>query len=98
MRAELRGVIEGLRLAWNHGYRKVAVRVDSRAILSLVNGVANPSHLHVYREGNVAADFLANLGHKYPHGLHLISLPDCNLSYFLRRDCMGISEPRLIPR
>ncbi|CAN1180886.1 Putative ribonuclease H protein At1g65750 [Linum perenne] len=53
---------------------------------------------HVYREGNVAADFLANLGHKYPHGLHLISLPDCNLSYFLRRDCMGISEPRLIPR
>ncbi|CAN1180885.1 hypothetical protein LINPERHAP2_LOCUS35024 [Linum perenne] len=62
MRAELRGVIEGL------------------------------------REGNVAADFLANLGHKYPHGLHLISLPDCNLSYFLRRDCMGISEPRLIPR
>ncbi|CAN1189729.1 Putative ribonuclease H protein At1g65750 [Linum perenne] len=119
MRAELRGVIAGLQLAWDHGYRKVAVRVDSRAILSLVKGVDNPSHLHgreaatireffnrdwevtishVFREGNFAADYLANLGHAHHHGVHLLSLFDCNLSYFLRRDCMGISEPRLIPR
>ncbi|CAN1790471.1 Putative ribonuclease H protein At1g65750 [Linum perenne] len=62
MKAELRGVIDGL------------------------------------REGNFAADYLANLGHSTTRGVHLISLPDCNLSYFLRRDCMGISEPRLIPR
>ncbi|CAN1120874.1 Putative ribonuclease H protein At1g65750 [Linum perenne] len=53
---------------------------------------------HIYREGNFAADYLANFGHGTTRGVHLISLPDCNLSYFLRRDCMGISEPRLIPR
>ncbi|CAN1189728.1 hypothetical protein LINPERHAP2_LOCUS40075 [Linum perenne] len=50
------------------------------------------------QEGNFAADYLANLGHAHHHGVHLLSLFDCNLSYFLRRDCMGISEPRLIPR
>ncbi|CAN1171504.1 Putative ribonuclease H protein At1g65750, partial [Linum perenne] len=52
---------------------------------------------HIYREGNFAADYLANLGHDYPWGVHPISLSDCNLNYFLRRDCIGISEPRLIP-
>ncbi|CAN1294811.1 Putative ribonuclease H protein At1g65750, partial [Linum perenne] len=52
---------------------------------------------HVYREGNFTADYLGNHGHDYPSGMHLISLPDCYLSCFLRRDCMSISEPRLVP-
>ncbi|CAN1215904.1 hypothetical protein LINPERPRIM_LOCUS431 [Linum perenne] len=53
---------------------------------------------HTYGEGNCTADYLASLGHDLPRGLHLVPLPDCNLSYFLRRDCIGISEPRLIPQ
>ncbi|CAN1835923.1 Putative ribonuclease H protein At1g65750 [Linum perenne] len=49
---------------------------------------------HVYREGNKVADFLANRGHDFPFGSHSFPLSDCNLSYFLRYDCLDISEPR----
>ncbi|CAN1171508.1 Putative ribonuclease H protein At1g65750 [Linum perenne] len=97
MRAELRGLNIGLNMAWEHGFRKVSARVDSQAILSLVRTDEDATHQHIYREGNFAADYLANLGHDYPWGVHPISLSDCNLNYFLRRDCIGISEPRLIP-
>ncbi|CAN1179533.1 hypothetical protein LINPERHAP1_LOCUS37949 [Linum perenne] len=47
-------------------------------------------------EGNRSADFLANLGHTLPLGTHRIPISDCNLGYFIRLDCMGISEPRSI--
>ncbi|CAN1152181.1 Putative ribonuclease H protein At1g65750, partial [Linum perenne] len=52
---------------------------------------------HVFREGNQAADFLAGAGHNLPPGCHLFPITDCNLGYYVRRDSMGISEPRDIP-
>ncbi|CAN1156433.1 Putative ribonuclease H protein At1g65750 [Linum perenne] len=115
MRAELRCTITGLQLAWHNGHRKVAVRVDSRAVLDHIIGDDIPSNQHasevliireliksdwevaishIYREGNFAADYLTNLVHRFPRGIHLISLPDRNLSYFLLRDCIDISECR----
>ncbi|CAN1829198.1 hypothetical protein LINPERHAP1_LOCUS32416, partial [Linum perenne] len=51
---------------------------------------------HIYREANLAADYLANLGHTLHRGCHPITCSDCNLAYHVRLDCMGISEPRLI--
>ncbi|CAN1818919.1 Putative ribonuclease H protein At1g65750, partial [Linum perenne] len=51
---------------------------------------------HVYREGNQAADFPANLGHSLPRGYHLIPISDCNLAYYVRYDCLGMSEPRMV--
>ncbi|CAN1135802.1 Putative ribonuclease H protein At1g65750, partial [Linum perenne] len=51
---------------------------------------------HVYREGNKAADFLANRGHDFPPGVHHFPIVDCNLSYFLRHDVSGVSSPRHI--
>ncbi|CAN1142651.1 Putative ribonuclease H protein At1g65750 [Linum perenne] len=117
MRAELRGLIEGLKRAWESGFRRVDARVDSQAILSLIRGDNLTDHphgvevaalrelierdwevtiSHTYREGNSAADYLADLGHGFPLGVHQITSYDCNLNYFLRRDCIGISEPRLI--
>ncbi|CAN1162506.1 Putative ribonuclease H protein At1g65750 [Linum perenne] len=51
---------------------------------------------HVYREANKAADYLANLGHSLDRGCHSVPLTDCNLAYFIRHDCMGISNPRLV--
>lgn len=30
---------------------------------------------HIYREANSVADFMANMAHAYPHGLHLFSNP-----------------------
>ncbi|CAN1177065.1 Putative ribonuclease H protein At1g65750 [Linum perenne] len=51
---------------------------------------------HTYRVGNHAADYLASIGYGYPYGSHIVSISDCNLVYHLRRDCIGVSEPRLI--
>ncbi|CAN1316350.1 Putative ribonuclease H protein At1g65750, partial [Linum perenne] len=51
---------------------------------------------HIYREGNRAADFLANLGHQRPIGIHSIPVPDCNLGFHLLYDALGISESRTI--
>ncbi|CAN1162504.1 Putative ribonuclease H protein At1g65750 [Linum perenne] len=48
------------------------------------------------REANKAADYLANLGHSLDRGCHSVPLTDCNLAYFIRHDCMGISNPRLV--
>ncbi|CAN1132850.1 Putative ribonuclease H protein At1g65750, partial [Linum perenne] len=116
-RAELRGTIIGLDLAWEAGHRKVAVQVDSRVVIDLLKATEQPSHQfageihtlrqllcrewetsfsHTYREGNKAADYLAGIGHKFPLGYHAIATTDCNLGFFLRHDCMGITEPRTI--
>ncbi|CAN1186310.1 Putative ribonuclease H protein At1g65750 [Linum perenne] len=108
-RAELRGIIGGLNLAWDVGARRVMVQVDSRAAVSLISNAREVTLIHqllnrewevtishIYREGNQAADYLADIGHGLPTGTHSINVLDSTLCYFLRRDCMGISEPRLI--
>ncbi|CAN1184989.1 Putative ribonuclease H protein At1g65750 [Linum perenne] len=51
---------------------------------------------HTYREGNHVADYLTSIGYDYPLGSHTVHFSDCNLIYFVRYDCMGISETRLI--
>ncbi|CAN1153781.1 Putative ribonuclease H protein At1g65750 [Linum perenne] len=52
--------------------------------------------IHVFREANQTADYLANVGHSLPRRSHLIRGSDCNLAYYLRYDCMKISKPTLI--
>ncbi|CAN1819554.1 Putative ribonuclease H protein At1g65750, partial [Linum perenne] len=47
---------------------------------------------HTYREGYHAADFLASSGYDYPFGSHSFSISSSSLGYFLRYDCMGITE------
>ncbi|CAN1126413.1 Putative ribonuclease H protein At1g65750, partial [Linum perenne] len=51
---------------------------------------------HIYREGNGAADFLANLGHSLDLGIHSVPTFDSNLGCFLRKDCMRIADFRMI--
>ncbi|CAI0542875.1 unnamed protein product [Linum tenue] len=51
---------------------------------------------HVFREGNVAADFLASTGHSLPLGVHLISIPSPLLNFWLLYDLEGNQSPRLI--
>ncbi|CAN1845039.1 Putative ribonuclease H protein At1g65750 [Linum perenne] len=114
-RVELQGAIHGLELAWNMGFRRVELQMDSSVAIDLFMATEEPMHQHagevlsfrelrtrdwsinirhLYREGNKVADFLANRGHDFPFGSHSFPLSDCNLSYFLRYDCLGISEPR----
>ncbi|CAN1811457.1 Putative ribonuclease H protein At1g65750 [Linum perenne] len=52
---------------------------------------------HIYREGNGATDFLANMGHSLDPGFHFVPTSDSNLGYFLRKDCMRIADLRMIP-
>ncbi|CAN1745190.1 Putative ribonuclease H protein At1g65750 [Linum perenne] len=116
-RAEIRGAIEGLIRAWDAGFRKVVLRMDSRAAISILTSTDASAHQytmekmefrdlarrdwslkveHTFREGNRSADFLASLGYGYPFGSHSVLVSDCRLGYFLRLDCFGISEPRLV--
>ncbi|CAN0927047.1 Putative ribonuclease H protein At1g65750 [Linum grandiflorum] len=45
-RAELRGAIEGLRLAWQLGHQRVALQMDSKAALSILQAREESSHQH----------------------------------------------------
>ncbi|CAN1788863.1 Putative ribonuclease H protein At1g65750 [Linum perenne] len=116
-RAELRGAVSGLQLAWEQGYRKIQLQLDSQCAVQLLQreGLEDHAHaatimtatellrrnwevqiLHVYRESNHAADFLANIGHSCPLGFHSIEQSDPNLYYWLLYDQLGVSEERLI--
>ncbi|CAN1182949.1 Putative ribonuclease H protein At1g65750, partial [Linum perenne] len=54
------------------------------------------SIIHVYREANCGADYLANLGHSYSFGVHLLSHPDISLTRWLRYDLVGVALPRAV--
>ncbi|CAL1375198.1 unnamed protein product [Linum trigynum] len=51
---------------------------------------------HVFREGNVVADYLASLGHGLPPGDHIIELPCSRLSHLLYFDTIGVQTPRMV--
>ncbi|CAN1144174.1 Putative ribonuclease H protein At1g65750 [Linum perenne] len=52
--------------------------------------------LHVYRESNHVADYLANVGHSCPLGFHSVEQSDPNFCYWLHYDQLSVSEVRLI--
>ncbi|CAN1182674.1 Putative ribonuclease H protein At1g65750, partial [Linum perenne] len=116
-RAELRGAVTGLRTAWDHGYRKVELQVDSMTVVELVKNDEISTHQHtldvldlqellrrdwevnirhVFKEGNRAADFLADTGFRFPLGVHSFPISDVNLGFHLRYDCTWITESRSI--
>ncbi|CAN1122587.1 hypothetical protein LINPERPRIM_LOCUS2809 [Linum perenne] len=47
---------------------------------------------HVYREANYVADHLANRGHEFSRGSHLIDSIDCRLAHFVRYDGLVLSS------
>ncbi|CAI0453961.1 unnamed protein product [Linum tenue] len=116
-RAELLGAIQGLRLAWSLGYRRVEMRTDSTVALGILNSPGPfegryhnlwrqfQSLLHqnweirishTLREGNKAADYLANKGHSLDLGSHVIDPIDSGLNFWLLYDSLGIAQSRLI--
>ncbi|CAN1743013.1 Putative ribonuclease H protein At1g65750 [Linum perenne] len=46
MRAEIRGIVEGMRLAWESGIRKLSIQTDSRAAVALLTAVDDRPHRH----------------------------------------------------
>ncbi|CAN0878493.1 hypothetical protein LINGRAHAP2_LOCUS12509 [Linum grandiflorum] len=51
---------------------------------------------HSYREANYIADYLANLGHSFPYGMHIFDSPNQGLSHCLHYDPIGVFVPRLV--
>ena len=54
------------------------------------------SILHVYREGNRAADHLAYLGDSVHIGVCFFELPPASLGSLFRDDLFGVIFPRLV--
>ncbi|CAN1154630.1 Putative ribonuclease H protein At1g65750 [Linum perenne] len=96
MRAELRGISDGMHLAWEKGVRKLMIQTDLRAAVAIMTNESDRAHRHVYREANFAADYLANIGHDLDLGTHVFLYPDTKLLYWLRYDLMGVYTSRLI--
>ncbi|CAN0876743.1 Putative ribonuclease H protein At1g65750 [Linum grandiflorum] len=116
-RAEIQAIVDGLKLAWNLGIRRIQVQSDSMTAISILVKDSELRHQHaalvlqfqelcsrhwevnishIYREANFAADYLANLGHSLPYGMHLFDSPDRGLSHWLHYDLIGVSLPRFV--
>ncbi|KAH9673337.1 reverse transcriptase domain-containing protein [Citrus sinensis] len=67
------------------------------AIREIISRNWQVSITHIYREANSAADFMANMAHSYPHGLHLFSSPPVGIYSIIVQDLYGVTQPRLIP-
>ncbi|CAN1146438.1 Putative ribonuclease H protein At1g65750, partial [Linum perenne] len=46
MRAELRGIVDGMRLAWDKGVRKLNIQTDSRAAVAILQNESETTHRH----------------------------------------------------
>ncbi|CAN0881249.1 Putative ribonuclease H protein At1g65750 [Linum grandiflorum] len=71
-RAELRAVVTGLQIAWERGYRRVRVQLDSRAAFQLLLGDGELTHQHSsevasFRE-MLDRDWLIKVEHIYREG------------------------------
>ncbi|CAL1399428.1 unnamed protein product [Linum trigynum] len=51
--AELKGAMEGLKIAWEEGYRKIELNLDSETAISIINNHSEDDHRH----GQTAAMF-----------------------------------------
>ncbi|CAI0435089.1 unnamed protein product, partial [Linum tenue] len=70
--AELRGAAEGLQLAWDLGFRRVRVELDSRCAVHLLSSNAHPDHQHSAITDRIQAlckrDWEVALYHVYREG------------------------------
>ncbi|CAN0917808.1 hypothetical protein LINGRAHAP2_LOCUS30527 [Linum grandiflorum] len=45
-RAEMRGIVEGLKLAWYLGIRKIRVQLDSATVIAIITKGSSLDHQH----------------------------------------------------
>ncbi|KAL9437050.1 hypothetical protein AB3S75_022984 [Citrus x aurantiifolia] len=67
------------------------------AIRDLLSRNWQTSISHVYREANSAADFMANMAHSAPLGLHVFSNPLVGIYSIMSQDLFGVTQPRFVP-
>ncbi|CAN1775820.1 Putative ribonuclease H protein At1g65750 [Linum perenne] len=68
-RAEIRGAIAGLEMAWNFGFRIVELQIDSQAVVSLLTAPGVPEHQHasevLHFQNLCKRDWRVNIRHIY---------------------------------
>ena len=114
--AEIWGAWQALKLAWDWGYRKIILEMDSKVAIQLItNGSKSVNEAnrlvldirrmlnldwvvqvkHVYREGNRAADALANIGIRQSLGTHVFGVAPREVLDIVYQDVIGVSFDRL---
>ncbi|CAN1291551.1 Putative ribonuclease H protein At1g65750 [Linum perenne] len=73
-RTEMRGAIKGLTRAWEAGYRRIIVQIDSRAAIALLKGEGDQTHQHGMESAQfqelLRRDWQVLLKHIYREGNH----------------------------
>ncbi|CAN1809883.1 Putative ribonuclease H protein At1g65750, partial [Linum perenne] len=71
-RAEMRGAIKGLRRAWDAGYRKVLIQLDSQTTITLLSSGVRARHQHALETANLEElrnrDWQLVIKHTYREG------------------------------
>ncbi|CAN0918748.1 hypothetical protein LINGRAHAP2_LOCUS31046 [Linum grandiflorum] len=83
-------------IAWDMGIRKLEIQLDSAAAIQILSTRLGDSDQHVYREANVLADYIADLGHTQPLGSLEIGIQGSLLRHWTEHDIIGISQPRAV--
>ncbi|CAN1297802.1 Putative ribonuclease H protein At1g65750 [Linum perenne] len=95
-RAELRAADIGLRIAWDLGYRRAHLQLDSMVAVGAISNQQTNVTRHVYREGNKVADRFALLGHSLNFGTFINCLYPPDIDKIIWDDYIGACFPRLI--
>ncbi|KAL9414398.1 hypothetical protein AB3S75_042799 [Citrus x aurantiifolia] len=67
------------------------------AVRDLLNRNWQVSLNHIFREANSVADFMANMTHSLPYGLHLFTSPPVGIYSVILQDMFGVAKPRIVP-
>ncbi|CAN1177925.1 Putative ribonuclease H protein At1g65750 [Linum perenne] len=77
-RAELRAIVEGLKLAWSLGIKKVVIQSDSAAVVAMLQAGAHSVHKHVA----LVAEFLKIRARPWEISLtHIFREANCSADY-----------------
>nr|GMD48867.1 putative ribonuclease H-like domain-containing protein [Ipomoea batatas] len=120
MEAEAWGILKGLKLTWDHGYRKVIIESDAKKVVDWITtrernnlpigNVANIISeckrwigrdwvvrvIHIHREQNNVADWLAKKALAGSRGLSMLSEPETGILELLVDDSMGVPRQRVV--
>ncbi|CAN1828606.1 Putative ribonuclease H protein At1g65750, partial [Linum perenne] len=77
-RAELRAIVEGLKLAWSLGIKKVAIQTDSAAAVAMLQAGGRPTHRHAA----LVAEFQAIRARQWEvYIAHIFREANCSADY-----------------
>ncbi|CAN1826455.1 Putative ribonuclease H protein At1g65750, partial [Linum perenne] len=100
-RAEMRGALEGLHRAWDAGYRRVILRIDSRAAMTLLATGDTTTNLHAMEtlqfQNIIGREWEVKLEHTYREGNQAADfLAGIGYGYPLGSHTFNISDCRLV--